>query len=135
MGSPLNKKIVVFETLRTVDNIYETKIESQQIEEELQKKGYRQVNLDPGYLTEAKVVLFSTKNFYHRIYLAKEIYGEITLNYKAKEGFTSLPWTFPDYKKEERLKFFNDIREWYRVLLGRKRKKNDYKLKDNTENL
>ena len=31
----------------------------------------RPVNLDPGYIEQAKVILASTKNFYHRIYLGR----------------------------------------------------------------
>ena len=42
----------------------------------------RPLNLDPGYLTLAKLVLASTKDFAHRIYLARGIYAEITLQYR-----------------------------------------------------
>jgi hypothetical protein len=118
-----------------VEKLYKTKVITNEIERDFEKKGLRQVNLDPGYITEAKVILFSTKNFYHRIYIGDGIFGEVTLSYKAKKGFEAFPWTFPDYKTEEMMGFMNDIREWYRVVLGRKRKKTDYKLKDNTENL
>src|ERR1700744_4898386 len=42
----------------------------------------RPLNLDPGYITQAKLVLASTKDHAHRMYLADGIYAEITLFYK-----------------------------------------------------
>ena len=39
----------------------------------------RPLNLDPGYLTLAKLVLASTKDGSHRIYLGEGIYAEVTL--------------------------------------------------------
>ncbi|MCC8166859.1 MAG: DUF4416 family protein [Planctomycetes bacterium] len=70
----------------------------------------RPVNLDPGYITLAKVVLASAKNFAHRIHLHDNIYAEITLQYKGT-GFHSLPWTFPDYASGRYDGFFHDIRK------------------------
>ena len=45
----------------------------------------------------SRVVLASTKNFYHRIYVGKGVYAEVTLYWKDKE-FKKLEWTFPDYR-------------------------------------
>ncbi|MCC8108879.1 MAG: DUF4416 family protein [Planctomycetes bacterium] len=70
----------------------------------------RPVNLDPGYVTLAKVVLASAKNFAHRIHLHDNIYAEITLQYKGG-AFHSLPWTFPDYASGRYDGFFHDIRK------------------------
>ena len=39
----------------------------------------RPLNLDPGYLSLGKLVLASTKDFAHRIYLRDGIYAEVTL--------------------------------------------------------
>ncbi|MFN3467301.1 MAG: DUF4416 family protein, partial [Candidatus Brocadiales bacterium] len=41
----------------------------------------RPVNIDPGYLTSSKLVLASTNDYSHRIYLKKGIYAEVTLRY------------------------------------------------------
>ena len=57
----------------------------------------RLVNLDPGYLTPAKLVLATTKDFAHRIYVGDGIYAEITLNF-SREGVQPHPWTYPDYR-------------------------------------
>ncbi|MCD8138406.1 MAG: DUF4416 family protein [Planctomycetaceae bacterium] len=56
----------------------------------------RPVNLDPGYLTLAKVVLASAKNYAHRIHLRDGIFAEVTLQYRGGR-LRPLPWTFPDY--------------------------------------
>ena len=73
----------------------------------------RKINLDPGYLDAAKLVLVSTKNFSHRIYLSNGIYGEVTLIYSGK-NYRSLPYTFPDYKTDEYLEVFKKARERYK---------------------
>ena len=70
----------------------------------------RQVNLDPGYLSLNKVVLASTKDYSHRLYLGKGIYGEVTLFFKNKT-FTPFPWTYPDYKTLGYVNFFNEMRK------------------------
>ncbi len=73
----------------------------------------RPLNLDPGYLTLAKLVLASTKDHAHRIYLAEGIYAEITLTYRKKK-WQSHPWTFPDYQRSEYQDFFSTCRNWLR---------------------
>src|SRR5512147_2819526 len=49
------------------------------------KNPQRRINLDPGYVTEAKVVLASTKDFAHRVYVGDGIYAEVTLRYNTKD--------------------------------------------------
>jgi len=70
------------------------------------------MNLDPGYLTMAKIVLASTKDFSHRIYLERGIYGEVTLYYK-ENTFNALPWTYPDYQSAAAKDFLSKVREKY----------------------
>lgn len=72
----------------------------------------RAVNIDPGYITGAKLVLASTKDYSHRIYLEKGIYAEVTLYYK-KGSFRYWDWTYPDYKTEDYIRIFNEIRSIY----------------------
>lgn len=57
----------------------------------------RPINLDVGYLTGAKFVLASTKNFAHRLYLRDGIFAEITMSFR-KDAWTSHQFTFPDFK-------------------------------------
>ena len=70
------------------------------------------MNIDPGYLTLSKVVLLTTKDYTHRIYLAGGIYAEVTLRYKSGT-FNPWDWTYPDYKTPEYVNIFNHIRDIY----------------------
>ena len=72
----------------------------------------RPVNIDPGYLTDAKLVLASAKDFSHRLYLRDGIYAEITLSYK-KGALTHFEWTFPDFRTEVYKQFFEKVRTVY----------------------
>lgn len=77
----------------------------------------RRVNLDPGYVNLSKVVLATTKDHAHRIYIGQGIFEEITLTYRKKEGFLPNPWTYPDYAAQDRLAFFNSLRQNYLGML------------------
>lgn len=57
---------------------------------------HRIVNLDPGYVNLSQVVLATSKNFSHRIYLRDGVFAEVTLLYHAA-GWEKLPWSYPDY--------------------------------------
>ena len=69
----------------------------------------RGVNIDPGYVNGGQLVLATTKNYSHRIYVGRGIYAEVTLLY-TRGAFTSLPWTYRDYRTEEALAFFSRVR-------------------------
>ncbi|MBI1902112.1 MAG: DUF4416 family protein, partial [Planctomycetia bacterium] len=72
----------------------------------------RPLNLDPGYLGLGKLVLASTKDHAHRIYLGQGIFAEVTLHYVRGLGWQPLPWTFPDYRRPPALDFFTRCREY-----------------------
>jgi len=92
--------------------LFKIKINTNIIEEKLSKHGLRIINIDPGYLDMAKLILASTKDYKHRIYLDKGIYAEITLFYQNK-NFTPWEWTYPDYKSSDYIAIFNHIRALY----------------------
>ncbi len=71
----------------------------------------RPLNLDPGYLTVAKLVLASTKDHTHRIYLRDGIHAEITLFYRHGR-WEHHEWTFPDYRRADYQAFFTRCRDW-----------------------
>jgi hypothetical protein len=73
----------------------------------------RPLNLDPGYITLAKLVLASTKDHAHRLYQADGIFAEVTLSYKHR-AWQPHEWTFPDYRRAEYHKFFTRCREWFK---------------------
>jgi hypothetical protein len=70
----------------------------------------RPLNLDPGYLTLAKLVLASTKDHSHRVYLSQGIYAEVTLYYSGRR-WQSREWTYADYQREDFQAFFTQCRE------------------------
>lgn len=71
----------------------------------------RPLNLDPGYLTTAKLVLASTKDHTHRIYLRDGIFAEITLFFRHG-SWEHHEWTFPDYRRSDYQAFFSQVREF-----------------------
>jgi hypothetical protein len=125
MGRPLIRTWVSLKGLVRQDELKGFKLRTQRIESDLSVWGSRRVNLDPGLLTASKLVLASTKDFAHRIYLGEGIYAEVTLNYRKGKGFTPLDWTFPDYRLPEVLEFFDSLRAQYREELRNRRRNHE----------
>jgi len=111
-GDGLLKVFISFNKLILPQQIVEIKTLTNNIERKLTLSGRRLVNIDPGYLDLAKLVLASTKDYIHRIYLDKGIYAETTLFYQGK-SFQSWQWTYPDFRTREYIEIFNQIRELY----------------------
>ena len=70
----------------------------------------RAVNIDPGYIDGARLVLASTKDHAHRIYLHDGIYAEVTLRYRFKK-WQAFDYTFPDFRSGVYDKFLSTVRE------------------------
>jgi len=114
MGEGLKRRFVFFENHINPGEISDIKVQTNEIEKQfLSNEGGRRINLDPGYMDSAKLVLVSTKNFSHRVYLEKGIYGEVTLIYSG-DNFQPLPYTFPDYKTEAYLELFKEARRLFK---------------------
>jgi hypothetical protein len=77
----------------------------------------RPLNLDPGYITRGKLVLTSTKDFAHRVYLRDGIYAEVTLTYRHGR-WEHHRFTFSDYRQPQYHAFFDACRDW---LAGRRK--------------
>ena len=103
MGSPLYRRFVSFARLVRPEALVEAKLLTNALECDFASRcgGHppRPINLDPGYIENAKLVLASMKNFSHRIYLARGVFGEVTLLWRGgREGkWGTLGWTFPDF--------------------------------------
>ncbi|UCD52192.1 MAG: DUF4416 family protein [Phycisphaerales bacterium] len=69
----------------------------------------RPVNLDPGIIEPSKLILASTKNFSHRIYIGKKMYAEVTLVFD-KGTWRRLPYTYRDYLQLPYLEFFDEVK-------------------------
>ncbi len=118
MGPSLIRFWISLKGLRDPGELASFKLRTNELEAKfLDKNGKRRVNLDPGYITESNLILATTKNYSHRIYLSNGIYAEVTLIYKRKTGFEPLPWTYPDYRWKKALEFFKKVREKYREEL------------------
>ena len=111
MGGNVLRQWYLFDKRIRSSGLVELKRKTNDIEKEyLNEAGGRRINIDPGMISLGNLVLASTKNFSHRIYLGKGIFGEVTLIYKDKR-FNPLEWTFQDYREEAALDFFSEARE------------------------
>jgi len=120
MGSPLYRRFLGFANLIEAPTLVDAKIAANALEAEMAIKHpgvCRPINLDPGYLEQSKIILASTKNFFHRILIARGIYAEVTLYYQDKR-WKPFPWTFPDYGSQKYHPFFTALRENYRRQLS-----------------
>lgn len=113
MGPDLKKTFLVFERKIELTTLVDLKLQTNAWEVEYADLGQhaepRPLNLDPGYLTLAKLVLASTKDHAHRIYLERGIYAEVTLYYKNR-AWQAREWTFADYRRPEYHAFFQQAR-------------------------
>lgn len=118
MGEHLKKVFVSFAKWIDPGDLAEIKIFTNEIEQNHCQNGKRRVNIDPGYIELPKLVLASTKNFGHRIYIGRGIYGDVQLCWRQGK-FLSNPWTYDDYKDEIVIAFFERVRKEYHQQLQR----------------
>jgi len=113
-GENILRQFVTVEKLIDPGDLAEVKHITNKIEQDLLQKLAlslpRPVNLDPGILEPSKLVLASTKNFSHRIYIGKNIYAELTLSF-IKGIWQSYSYTFSDYKGPNYHPFLTKARE------------------------
>jgi len=122
MGDHIERKFIFFEQLVDPGDLPQIKIFTNSVESSFAAQVgsvlRRRINLDPGYVTQAKVVLATTKDFAHRIYLGDGIYAEVTLRYSnADRGFVPFDYTYPDYRTEIYRLLFIKARENLRMTL------------------
>jgi hypothetical protein len=115
-GPGLQRQIVTFAGLVDPGDLPAIKRKTNEMEQATAPDSSRQVNIDPGYVSLAKMVLASTKNHAHRLYLGEGIYGEGTLTYQ-RGRFRAWPWTYPDYASDRYCALFDQIREMYKAQL------------------
>lgn len=122
MGADLLRSFLSFEPLVRPDDLAAAKLETNALEaafaEQLEALEIaRPINLDPGYIDQGKLVLASTKDHAHRVYLGQGVYGEVTLAY-VNGAWTPWPWTYPDYRTAAYAAFFTQVRDQLRVQLA-----------------
>ncbi len=113
LGTGLKRKFISFSRLIPIQDLYQIKLYTNRLESRLAKDGKRRVNIDPGYLDMAKLVLATTKDYAHRIFLRKGIFAEVALSFK-NDSFAPNDWTYPDYRTPEYINIFNQIRKLLR---------------------
>jgi hypothetical protein len=111
-GRPLKRKLVCFRKLLAGEKIPTVKLTTNKIEDSCLIGGKRVVNIDPGYVTDAKLVLLTTKDYTHRVYVGRRIFAESTLFFRDG-AFRPWPWTYPDYASQELISYFNEVRKIY----------------------
>ncbi|MFH1614354.1 MAG: DUF4416 family protein [Planctomycetota bacterium] len=112
-GPNIIKQFVSIEQLVDPGKLAPIKLKTNRLEQQLARKTGtpypRPVNIDPGLIEPSKLILASTKNYSHRIYIAKGIYAEVTLCYK-KGCWQSLEYTYPDYAADTYHDFLTQVR-------------------------
>ncbi len=110
MGGGLLRVYGSFESLVDPETLPEIKWITNEMEERTAVNGCRRVNIDPGLLSEERLVLATGKNYTHRIYLRKGIYADLTLIFR-NGAYRALPWTYPDYADPR-------TRYWFGLMRG-----------------
>ena len=115
-GGSLIRRLASFARLIRPESLPDVKNDSNALEASLVQAGRRRINIDPGYLATAHLILATGKGFSHRPYLRDGIYADLTLIYQGK-SFQTLPWTYPDYAGTQMQEMLLRIRERYLLQL------------------
>ncbi|MFO0838238.1 MAG: DUF4416 family protein [Phycisphaerae bacterium] len=114
MGPDVQRQFLAFERPIRPEDLSEIKLVTNALELEIAEQAQspdipRPVNIDPGYLDLGKLVLATTKDRAHRVYLGAGIYAEVTLQFF--DGVWQVqPWTYPDYRLPSCHAFFDQAR-------------------------
>lgn len=120
MGENMNRMFVSFAFLIRPDSLPDIKRRTNVLEKDFARCQGRSVNIDPGYISPAHIILATGKGYTHRPYLRDGIYADLTLIYGNK-SFQTLPWTYPDYGDDKTREMFKMIRTKYMLQLKKSR--------------
>ena len=119
MGIDLKRQVLSLAEPVKREQLVDLKILTNDIEKRFcDSSGNRTVNLDPGYIAPEHLILATGKGYYHRPYLGKGVYADLTLVYQ-NNNFKILEWTYPDYKLEHMQEIFMNIRDIYMKQRGK----------------
>jgi hypothetical protein len=123
-GENILRQFVSIEKLIDPGKLAKIKLKTNKIEQKLSEQSVsyllRPVNLDPGLIEPSKLILATTKNYSHRIYIGKNIYAEVTLIFD-KGAWRPFDYTYPDYKQDCYFDFFEKVRNRLSEQLKSKR--------------
>lgn len=112
-GPRILRQFVSIERLIDPGKLAKIKLRTNKLEQKLARALRiplpRPVNLDPGIIEPSKLVLATTKNYSHRIYIGKKLYAEVTLVFD-KGRWQPLDHTYPDYRQPCYFDFFEKVR-------------------------
>ena len=108
MGEPLFRQFVSFQELLAPEKLPQAKIFTNRLEKRMAASAKRTVNIDPGIMSDANVIIATCKNHYHRVPLRRGIYAHLEYVLKNKQ-LSFLPWTYPDFQSEAYLAFFREL--------------------------
>ena len=113
-GGNILRQFVSIEPLVDLGRLAKIKHQTNELEQKLATKLNldlsRPVNLDPGVIEPSKLVLATTKNYSHRVYIGGKMYAEVTLIFD-KGSWRPLPYTYPDYRQKCYHDFFSKVRK------------------------
>lgn len=118
----LMRRFVCFEGLADAGELPDWKRESCGLE--ARSRMPRAVNIDPGYIDGARLILASTKDHAHRIWLRDGIYAEVTLRFRFGR-WQSFDYTFPDFKNGFYDSFLTEARRLWLVETEAYRRRSD----------
>ena len=112
-GTRILRQFISFDKLIDPGRLAKIKLRTNKLEQKLAKALRvplpRPVNLDPGIIEPSKLVLATTKNYSHRIYIGRKMYAEVTLIFD-KGRWHPLDHTYPDYRQQCYFDFFDKVR-------------------------
>src|SRR5512139_151647 len=112
MGDTLLRQFISFEQLTAPGKLAAVKQMTNELESTWRAPSGRRVNIDPGYIATMKLVLASTKDAAHRVYLSGGIYAEATLHF-SNGSFQPCAYSYRDYVGADAIAFFNAVRARY----------------------
>jgi hypothetical protein len=112
-GENILRQFVSIEKLVDPGKLARIKLKTNKLEQKLAEQSasdlLRPVNLDPGIIEPSKLILATTKNYSHRIYIGKKIFAEVTLVFD-KGCWKPFDYTYPDYRQQCYFDFFEKVR-------------------------
>ncbi|MFZ0033758.1 MAG: DUF4416 family protein [Sedimentisphaerales bacterium] len=112
-GENILRQFVSIEKLIDPGKLSKIKLKTNKLEQKLAEQSasdlLRPINLDPGIIEPSKLILATTKNYSHRIYIGKNIYAEVTLVFD-KGSWKPFDYTYPDYRQDCYHDFFSKVR-------------------------
>lgn len=107
-ASKLKRLILLTKKLYERDELVKAKLWAVEVEDNRESLG-RYINIDPGLMTLENIILGTGKIYGHRPYLGSGVYADLNLLYQSG-SYSPLEWTYPDYKENEVISFFNHSR-------------------------